>query len=182
MFSKVFIGTDIGKVAPHMFYQACRVSGKNSTPCTEKKIDGTIVIELQLDPAKDMLATCDCVGILKERNVDVEHRFPDQLGTRSKKKSTRCRMIFRTTITHDDGVQETLQVCSQPIVCSKCCDGFVSLKKNLICCVCFIFSSASRYPGNLQEIADGVSRFRGIGVVCFGEEFSERYTDIFSAS
>lgn len=116
---KVFIGTDVGKVAPHMFYQACRVSGKNSTPCSEKKIDGTIVIELQLDPSKDMLATCDCVGILKERNVDVEHRFPDQLGTRSKKKSTRCRMIFRTTITHDDGVQETLQVCSQPIVCSK---------------------------------------------------------------
>lgn len=102
-----------------MFYQACRVSGKNSTPCTEKKVDGTIVIELQLDPAKDMLATCDCVGILKERNVDVEHRFPDQLGTRSKKKSTRCRMIFRTSITHDDGTQETLQVCSQPIVCSK---------------------------------------------------------------
>lgn len=116
---QVFIGTDVGKVTPHMFYQACRVSGKNSTPCTEKKVDGTIVIELQLDPTKDMLATCDCVGILKERNVDVEHRFPDQLGSRSKKKSTRCRMIFRTTITHDDGTQETLQVCSQPIVCSK---------------------------------------------------------------
>jgi len=56
---------------------------------------------------------------LQERNVDVEHRFPDQLGNRSKKKSTRCRMIFRTTITHDNGNTETLQVCSQPIVCSK---------------------------------------------------------------
>lgn len=56
----------------------------------------------------------------QERNVDVEHRFPDQLGNRSKKKSTRCRMIFRTTITHDNGEAETLQVCSQPIVCSKC--------------------------------------------------------------
>jgi nuclear factor of activated T-cells 5 len=102
-----------------MFYQACKVSGKNSTPCVEKKVDGTCVIELQLDPSKEMSATCDCVGILKERNVDVEHRFPDQLGNRSKKKSTRCRMIFRTTLTHDDGSQETLQVCSQPIVCSK---------------------------------------------------------------
>lgn len=119
-FFKVFIGTDVGKVSPHMFYQACKVSGKNSTPCLEKKIDGTCVIELQLDPAKDMSATCDCVGILKERNVDVEHRFPDQLGNRSKKKSTRCRMIFRTMITLDDGTQETLQVGSQPIVCSKC--------------------------------------------------------------
>ncbi|XP_044267876.1 nuclear factor of activated T-cells, cytoplasmic 3 isoform X2 [Tribolium madens] len=116
---QVFIGTDVGKVAPHMFYQACKVSGKNSTPCVEKKIDGTCVIELQLDPSKEMSATCDCVGILKERNVDVEHRFPDQLGNRSKKKSTRCRMIFRTTLTHDDGTQETLQVCSQPIVCTQ---------------------------------------------------------------
>ncbi|XP_019864955.2 uncharacterized protein LOC109594196 isoform X2 [Aethina tumida] len=116
---QVFIGTDVGKVAPHMFYQACKVSGKNSTPCVEKKVDGTCVIELQLDPSKDMSATCDCVGILKERNVDVEHRFPDQLGNRSKKKSTRCRMIFRTTLVMDDGTQETLQVCSQPIVCTQ---------------------------------------------------------------
>ncbi|XP_030761123.1 nuclear factor of activated T-cells 5 isoform X2 [Sitophilus oryzae] len=116
---QVYIGTDVGKVAPHMFYQACKVSGKNSTPCYEKKIDGTCVIELALDPAKEMCANCDCVGILKERNVDVEHRFPDQLGNRNKKKSTRCRMIFRTTITHDNGTTETLQVCSQPIVCTQ---------------------------------------------------------------
>ncbi|KAK9879529.1 hypothetical protein WA026_006599 [Henosepilachna vigintioctopunctata] len=116
---QVFIGTDVGKVSPHMFYQACKVSGKNSTSCIERKIDGTCVIELQLDPSKEMTATCDCVGILKERNVDVEHRFPDQLGNRSKKKSTRCRMIFRANLTHEDGRQETLQVCSQPIVCTQ---------------------------------------------------------------
>ena len=119
---QVFIGTDVGKVQPHMFYQACRVSGKNSTPCVERKIDGTIVIEVEFDPAKEMQVTCDCVGILKERNVDVEHRFPHEasvLQGRSKKKSTRCRMVFRTTVTHDDGSIETLQVCSQQIVCSK---------------------------------------------------------------
>lgn len=63
--------------------------------------------------------SCDCVGILKERNVDVEHRFPEESTGRSKKKSTRCRMVFRTTITNPDGSQETLQVTSQPIVCSK---------------------------------------------------------------
>ncbi|KAK0159408.1 hypothetical protein PV328_010287 [Microctonus aethiopoides] len=119
---QVFIGTDLGRVAPHMFYQACRVSGKNSTPCIERKIDGTIVIEVDMDPAKDMLVTCDCVGILKERNVDVEHRFPQATGMlqgRSKKKSTRCRMVFRTTITLPDGTNETLQVGSQPIVCTQ---------------------------------------------------------------
>ncbi|XP_011299128.1 nuclear factor of activated T-cells 5 isoform X2 [Fopius arisanus] len=136
---QVFIGTDLGRVAPHMFYQACRVSGKNSTPCVERKIDGTIVIEVDMDPAKDMLVTCDCVGILKERNVDVEHRFPQEAGMlqgRSKKKSTKCRMVFRTTITHTDGTTETLQVCSQPIVCTQP-PGIPEIsKKSLTACPC----------------------------------------------
>uniref|UniRef100_A0A1B6CLS4 Nuclear factor of activated T-cells 5 n=1 Tax=Clastoptera arizonana TaxID=38151 RepID=A0A1B6CLS4_9HEMI len=118
-FLQVFIGTDQGRVAPHMFYQACRVSGKNSTPCVEKKVDGTIVIEVDVEPSKDMVVTCDCVGILKERNVDVEHRFPEEGSGRSKKKSTRCRMVFRSSITHLDGTVETLQVTSQPIVCTQ---------------------------------------------------------------
>lgn len=54
---QVFIGSDQGRVTPHMFYQACRVTGKNSTPCTEKNIDGTIVIEIDIEPAKDMTVT-----------------------------------------------------------------------------------------------------------------------------
>lgn len=59
----------MGRVAPHMFYQACRVSGKNSTPCTEIKIAGTLVIQIELDPAKEMKVICDCVGILKVRKI-----------------------------------------------------------------------------------------------------------------
>lgn len=64
-----FIGTDIGRVVPHMFYQACKVSGKNSTACVEKKVDGTIVIEIELRPDAEMQVTCDCVGILKVSGV-----------------------------------------------------------------------------------------------------------------
>lgn len=116
---QVFIGTDMGRVLPHMFYQACKVSGKNSTPCVERKLEGTMVIEVDMKPENEMTVTCDCVGILKERNVDVEHRFPDQSGPRAKKKSTRCRMVFRTAVTNEDGSIEMLQVCSQPIVCSE---------------------------------------------------------------
>ncbi|XP_028893928.2 nuclear factor of activated T-cells 5 isoform X2 [Zeugodacus cucurbitae] len=116
---QVFIGTDIGRVAPHMFYQACKVAGKNSTQCNEKKVDGTMVIEIEFKPESDMTVTCDCVGILKERNVDVEHRFPDHLAQKNKKKSTRCRMVFRTQLTHDDGSMEMLQVCSNPIICTQ---------------------------------------------------------------
>ncbi|XP_014286964.1 nuclear factor of activated T-cells 5 isoform X2 [Halyomorpha halys] len=131
---EVYIGTDQGRVAPHMFYQACRVSGKNSTPCIEKKVDGTVLIEIELDPAKDMTVTCDCVGILKERNVDVEHRFPEESSGRSKKKSTRCRMVFRTTITHDDNTVETVQVTSQPIICTQPPGVPEICKKSLTAC------------------------------------------------
>jgi hypothetical protein len=52
---QIFIGTDQGKVSPHMFYQACKVTGKSSTPCIEKKIEGTIVIEIEFEPSKDMV-------------------------------------------------------------------------------------------------------------------------------
>ncbi|XP_069698451.1 nuclear factor of activated T-cells 5 isoform X1 [Periplaneta americana] len=133
---QVFIGTDMGRIAPHMFYQACRVSGKNSTPCVERKIDGTIVIEVDFEPAKDMVITCDCVGILKERNVDVEHRFPDHSGSRTKKKSTRCRMVFRTAITNPDGSTETLQTLSHPIVCTQPPGVPEICKKSLTTCPC----------------------------------------------
>lgn len=50
---------------PHMFYQACKVSGKNSTQCVEKKVNGTIVIEVDVKPEFENVVTCDCVGILK---------------------------------------------------------------------------------------------------------------------
>ncbi|XP_063707762.1 nuclear factor of activated T-cells 5 isoform X2 [Culicoides brevitarsis] len=116
---QVYIGTDVGRAVPHMFYQACKVSSKNSTPCSETKIDGTVVIEVDLSPETDMTVTCDCIGILKERNVDVELRFPDQQTPKSKKKSTRCRMVFKTEIINDDGEKESLFICSQPIVCTQ---------------------------------------------------------------
>lgn len=105
---QVFIGSDIGRVSPHMFYQACKVSGKNSTPCSERKTEGTMVIEIELKPENDMTVVCDCVGILKERNVDVEHRFPNQSTARNKKKSTKCRMVFRASVLNDDDYPEML--------------------------------------------------------------------------
>ncbi|XP_066979644.1 nuclear factor of activated T-cells 5 isoform X2 [Macrobrachium rosenbergii] len=115
---QVFVGDDSARTSPHMFYQVCRVSGKNSTPCKEKRIDGTAVIEAVLEPCKDMVMSCDCVGILKERNVDVEHRFK-ALVSRGRKKSTKCRLVFRTFVTLPNGTQETLQVVSRPIACTQ---------------------------------------------------------------
>ena len=87
---QIFIGNDLGKVTPHMFYQVCRVTGKNSNPCGEKKLDGTDVIELSFEPhLGNMTIVCDCVGILKERFADVEARFPKLKTWKNvKKKST----------------------------------------------------------------------------------------------
>lgn len=51
---QVFIGDECGRVKPHGFYQACRVCGKNSTPCVEQEIEGTMVIEIDMQPENDM--------------------------------------------------------------------------------------------------------------------------------
>lgn len=115
---QVFIGTDQGRVQPHLFYQASQVCGKNSTPCIQTKIDGTTVLEITMLPDKDMTVSCDCIGILKERNVDVEQRLLNYGGTRSKKRSTRCRIIFRVSVPIQDNV-EILQVASAPIICTQ---------------------------------------------------------------
>ena len=45
--------------------------------------------------------------------------FPFHHAASSRKKSTKCRLIFRTTIINSDGMEETLQVSSLPILCSK---------------------------------------------------------------
>ena len=50
----MFIGDESGRVKPHGFYQACRVFGKTSTPCTETEIEGTAVIEVDMLPENDM--------------------------------------------------------------------------------------------------------------------------------
>lgn len=51
---QVFVANDAGRVKPHGFYQACRVTGRNTTACKEVDIDGTTVIEIPLEPSSDM--------------------------------------------------------------------------------------------------------------------------------
>jgi hypothetical protein len=84
-----------------------------------------MVIEIEMKPENDMTVVCDCVGILKERNVDVEHRLGGKNNTtatsvtRNKKKSTKCRMIFRAKINDDMDQPEILQICSNTITCTQ---------------------------------------------------------------
>ncbi|XP_026992372.2 nuclear factor of activated T-cells 5 isoform X2 [Tachysurus fulvidraco] len=113
---QVFVSNDAGRVKPHGFYQACRVTGRNTTACREVDIEGTTVIEVPMDPSNNMTLSVDCVGILKLRNADVEAR----IGVAgSKKKSTRARLVFRANIPRADGSVLTLQAPSSPILCTQ---------------------------------------------------------------
>ncbi|XP_004584043.2 nuclear factor of activated T-cells 5 isoform X2 [Ochotona princeps] len=128
---QVFVGNDSGRVKPHGFYQACRVTGRNTTPCKEVDIEGTTVIEVGLDPSNNMTLAVDCVGILKLRNADVEAR----IGIAgSKKKSTRARLVFRVNIMRKDGSTLTLQTPSSPILCTQPAGVPEILKKSLHSC------------------------------------------------
>ncbi|XP_066503215.1 nuclear factor of activated T-cells 5 isoform X2 [Hoplias malabaricus] len=128
---QVFVGNDAGRVKPHGFYQACRVTGRNTTACREVDIEGTTVIEVSLDPSNNMTLAVDCVGILKLRNADVEAR----IGVAgSKKKSTRARLVFRVNIPRPDGSVLTLQAPSSPILCTQPAGVPEILKKSLHSC------------------------------------------------
>ncbi|XP_051546291.1 nuclear factor of activated T-cells 5a isoform X2 [Myxocyprinus asiaticus] len=128
---QVFVANDAGRVKPHGFYQACRVTGRNTTACKEVDIEGTTVIEVNLDPSNTMTLAVDCVGILKLRNADVEAR----IGVAgSKKKSTRARLAFRVNIPRPDGSVLTLQTLSSPILCTQPAGVPEILKKSLHSC------------------------------------------------
>ncbi|XP_074646417.1 uncharacterized protein LOC141902539 [Tubulanus polymorphus] len=113
---QVFVGTDSGNVKPHGFYQACKVCSKNSTQCIERTIDGTTVIEVDFEPDKSMEICLDCVGILKLRNADVEQRIGI---AKSKKKSTKARLIYRVKVKSESGTDLILQTASSPILCTQ---------------------------------------------------------------
>lgn len=128
---QVFVANDAGRVKPHGFYQACRVTGRNTTACKEVDIEGTTVIEVNLEPSNSMTLAVDCVGILKLRNADVEAR----IGVAgSKKKSTRARLAFRVNIPRPDGSALTLQTLSSPILCTQPAGVPEILKKSLHTC------------------------------------------------
>ena len=129
-----FIGHDQKIGEPHLFYQACEVTGK--TPYHFARIDGVNIIEIQLEPRDNMLAVIDCMGILKERNVDVERKVSRSRKRQrrlsvsnnsihdnqvlkvcsTKIRSTHCRMVFRCYIPETN---EILQTVSEPILCTQ---------------------------------------------------------------
>ncbi|XP_048878353.1 nuclear factor of activated T-cells, cytoplasmic 2-like isoform X2 [Brienomyrus brachyistius] len=114
----IFIGTaDERVLKPHAFYQVHRITGKtvNTVSC-EKMVHGTKVLEIPLEPKKNMEAIIDCVGILKLKNADIELRKGE---TDVGRKNTCVRLVFRVYIPESGGQLVTLQAASDPIECSQ---------------------------------------------------------------
>ena len=131
---QVFVGSDTGTPIPHLYYQACKVSGKNSTPCREMKKENTDVILIDIDPDKDGIVVCDCVGILKERHSDIEGKVPPNKRVNWKKKTTKCRIVFRTEVELEDGSIEILQAVTDTISCTQLPGTPEILKMSLTTC------------------------------------------------
>lgn len=124
---------------PHLFYQVSKIQGKNVTNCSQTKIEGIKVIEIELNPATNMQAVINCVGIVKERNFDVQRKATnlrkkhlygdDDDGKKGKKekssksqgssverRSTACTLVFGLQLPDSN---EILQVVSDPINCAQ---------------------------------------------------------------
>ncbi|GAU90136.1 hypothetical protein RvY_02600 [Ramazzottius varieornatus] len=115
---QIFVATESGKVRPHPLYRACKVGGKNSTPCRDRTIQNINVLEMDIKPENDGFVNIDCMGILKLRNADLEATAEaDDTAGRRKKREPGVRLVFRA-ITRYGETPVTLQVCSIPVCCT----------------------------------------------------------------
>lgn len=156
---QVFIGTaDERLLKPHAFYQVHRITGKTvTTPSTERIINGTKVLEIDLVPKNHMRVVIDCVGILKLRNADIELRNGE---TDIGRKNTRVRLVFRVHIPQPGGQLVSLQVASHPIECSQ--------------------RSAQELPAVERQDLDRCSVLGGQQMVLTGQNFTSDSKVIFS--
>ena len=83
------------------------------------KKENTDVILIDMDPEKDRIVVCDCVGILKERHSDIEGKIPPNRRVNWKKKTTKCRLVYRTEIENSKGQREILQIVTETICCTQ---------------------------------------------------------------
>lgn len=119
-----------------MSLQVSKIVGKNVTNCQVTKIEGIKVIEIELTPSSNMQAVINCVGIVKERNFDVQrkatnlrkkHLYGEDNKSNSsttssksngnmERRSTSCTLVFGCQIPETN---EILQIVSDPINCAQ---------------------------------------------------------------
>ena len=84
---RCFIGSDKNSGEAHLYYQVSKIIGKNITPCNVIKVDGIKMIEMDLLPENGFGAVVNCVGIVKERNFDVQRKTNGTTGSSMKRKA-----------------------------------------------------------------------------------------------
>ena len=87
-----------------------------------------------MDPDKDCIVVCDCVGILKERHSDIEVKVPTNKRLNWKKKTTKCRLVYRVDVELDDGSHEVLQIVTDTISCTQLPGTPEILKMSMVTC------------------------------------------------
>lgn len=125
----IFVCNDKGSTKPHLYFSACKIASRTSTPCEEADLDidgiSTKAIKILLYPKDNMIGVIDCVGILKLRNADVENKYKQHLTKNKKKNNSIVRMAFRAQIPQNSETQnhETtrkyIEVLSGPVQCSQ---------------------------------------------------------------
>jgi nuclear factor of activated T-cells 5 len=118
----IYVANEKGLTKPHVFFRACKIASRNSTPCEEVLFENTKAIKIKLHPKDDMVGLVDCVGILKLRNADVENKWKSsssQVQPKPKRKNPIVRLAFRAEIPKEDGSTEHVEEVSVPIRCSQ---------------------------------------------------------------
>lgn len=124
---RCYIGHDKRQGEPHLFYQVSKIVGKHVTACEVTKIEGIKVVEIDLLPSSNMQATINCLGIVKERNFDVQRKATnlrkkhlyneeDKAKNGMERRSTTCTLVFGCQI---PDANEILQIVSDPINCAQ---------------------------------------------------------------
>ena len=78
----------------------------------------TDVILIDMDPDKDCIVVCDFVGILRDSNIKGKELV------NLKKKTTKCRLVYRVGIELDDGSYEVLKIATDTITYSDTASGW----------------------------------------------------------
>ena len=81
---RCFIGSDKNPGDAHLYYQVSKIVGKNITPCNVIKVEGVKMIEMDLLPDNGFGLIVNCVGIVKERNFDVQRKTNGGCGIKRK--------------------------------------------------------------------------------------------------
>uniref|UniRef100_A0A914D214 RHD domain-containing protein n=1 Tax=Acrobeloides nanus TaxID=290746 RepID=A0A914D214_9BILA len=114
---EMFAALGSGELLPHPYYQLIPVSGKTSNTTRCRKVvaqDGLQCLEVILRPENQMIATLDCIGILKILTYDSRNKRQSKNAVNMAQSSV--RIAFRAYIQNGNSFN-ILRAETEPIRC-----------------------------------------------------------------